>query len=301
MSLLFVLIAACFAASSNYFWRRGLDQGASPRGFLVMQFGVSALVNAVLAGGSLFSHAYLLEGAWAIELLAVIAGVVLFVMLYSTGKALTVGPAGITFAALNSATVLPGVMLGLILGSAFGFPLTALQITGLSLVVGGLCWSARGDRANLQWIAPAVTAFLAHGLFIVMMQWQALLQRVDLPSHPLLFAQAPSLAGPLFGVILFLVATALQLLIFISRDRRALNVVELREGLLGGACNAGGFLCLQEAVRVSGPSEATLLFPLFAVGIIALTNLWSQLLYNERVVWPATALSAAGIFVGRLG
>jgi len=301
MSLLFVLLAACCAASSNFFWRRGLDQGASPRGFLVMQFGVSALVNAVIASGALFSQAYLLQGAWSVELLGLIGGVVLFVMLYSTGQALSVGPAGITFAALNSATVLPGLLMGLVLGAAFGYPLTFLQLAGLALVVGGLFWSARGDRASSRWIAPAVTAFISHGVLIVMMQWQALLQRVDLPSHPLLFAQAPQSAGPIFGLILFLVATALQLSMFIARDRRALNQVELREGFLGGACNAGGFLFIQEAVRVSGPGEATLLFPLFAVGIIALTNLWSQILYNERVVWPATALSAAGIFVGRLG
>src|SRR5690606_34074634 len=73
-----------------------------------------------------------------------IAGLVLSVMLFALGKAVEQGPPGFTFAILNSATVMPGLIMALVFGAALGFVYNIWHAIGSVIVLGGLFWGAKG-------------------------------------------------------------------------------------------------------------------------------------------------------------
>jgi hypothetical protein len=296
MGLFAVSIAAIFAAASNYCMRRTLDAGGTPRGFLLMQFGVSLLLNLVLCSCPLCAIA----AGWEGLILGAGAGLLVFSMMLATGIALARGPAGLTFASLNAATVVPGPALAMLFGLPFGFGFQWPQALGLGLVLVGLFWAARHERAARMWLAPISAAFLFHAALLCYMQWRCLLTRSDLPSHFLLpFSVDPSVET-LFLPGMFLAAFVAQAMSFFSAERRAPVRGEWLFGVLGGVANGAGAYCLVQAVSLATSTESSMIFPLFAVGIIAFTNLWSQWLYQEKVSWTATAVCAAGILVGTM-
>ena len=43
-----------------------------------------------------------------------------------------------------------------------------------------------------------------------------------------------------------------------------------------------------------------MIFPIFAVTIILLCNLWGQKLYKEKVNWMASGLCVVGLLIGTL-
>ncbi len=88
-------------------------------------------------------------------LLGVVAGLILSVMLFAMGRAVEKGPPGLTFAILNSATVMPGLLMALSFGAALGFIYTGWHAMGSLLVIGGLFWAARGlqeMKEMKQWL-----------------------------------------------------------------------------------------------------------------------------------------------------
>jgi drug/metabolite transporter (DMT)-like permease len=294
IGLLVVSVAAVFAAISNYCMRRTLDAGGTTRGFLLLQFAVSLILNWALCSCP-FSH---LGSGLAMLAIGAGAGLLVFGMLLFTGFALARGPAGLTFASLNAATIVPGPMLALAFGVPFGFGFTWPQGLGLGLVLLGLFWAARHEKASKSWWIPASVAFSLHALLLGYMQWRCLLWRHDLPTHSLLPFRLDCSCEPWFLPGMFLAAFAAQAITFIAMERRWPVKGEWIFGILGGAANGAGAYCLVQAVSLVGAQEASMLFPLFAVGIIAFTNLWSQWLYKERVSWIATLICATGIFIG---
>ena len=54
------------------------------------------------------------------------------------------------------------------------------------------------------------------------------------------------------------------------------------------------------ATEASTPVEHAIIYPLFAVTIIILCNIWGQWLYKEQVNWKANALCVFGILIGSI-
>jgi hypothetical protein len=292
-----ILLAAAFAAASNYCMRRTLDAGGSPRGFLLMQFGVSLLLNLALCSCPLSDMAQ----SWPMLAIGLGAGLLVFGMMFATGIALARGPAGLTFAGLNAATVVPGPAMALLFGLPFGFAFGWAQAAGLALVLLGLFWSARHERATRLWWVPATAAFSLHALLLCYMQWKCLLSQPSAWGHALVPFQLPAQMDTWFLPGMFIGAFLAQALTFVITERRLPVMGEWIFGLVGGAANGAGAYCLVWAVSLVTGQAANMLFPLFAVGIIGLTNLWSQVLYKEQVCWTATALASGGILLGTAG
>jgi len=52
------------------------------------------------------------------------------------------------------------------------------------------------------------------------------------------------------------------------------------------------------STELASPLEGAVIFPIFSVTTIALSNLWSQRLYQEKVNWTACQFCIAGLIVG---
>jgi hypothetical protein len=95
--------------------RRSIDSGGTTKGFLMIQlfivFLVAILLNPVRSGDYHWSNC--MAG------FSIAGGVVLALMMASLGRALETGPPGLTFAALNSSTVMPSILMVLLFGAAF--------------------------------------------------------------------------------------------------------------------------------------------------------------------------------------
>ena len=294
MAILIVLLAAVFAAISNFFMRRTLDGGGTPQGFLLLQFGTSLILNLAVCPQAIQD----IGRAGPVLGIGAVAGLCVFGMMCATGRALASGPPGLTFAALNAATVLPGPVMAILFGMAFGFDLTTAQMVGLFLVLLGLFWAARHERAPWRWVVPSGVALLLHATLMVIMQWRCLLMRADLPAHHLLPIRLDTSMEGWFLPGMFLAAFVAQILFFGVTERRWPRTAEWINGLAGGAANGAGAWCLVQGIVAATGPEHVMIFPLFAIAIIAFTNGWSRWLYREKVSWGATALCGLGILVG---
>ena len=171
MAIVLMLIAALFIAGSNLFLRKSIDGGGSFRAYLMIQlfivFLVMVLLNPVRTGsmsGALHGRLWpygrdFCRGADGLH-----------------WKILEKGPPGLTFAAVNSATVMPTVVMVLLFGAAFGYHYTAWNGMGSLLVVAALVWAGWGfpSEKKHQWMMFATAAFLMHVGFCAFLQWRAL-------------------------------------------------------------------------------------------------------------------------------
>jgi hypothetical protein len=87
--------------------------------------------------------------------------------LFALGRAVEKGPPGFTFAVLNSATVMPGLIMALIFGAELGFAYNIWHAMGSAIVLAGLFWGARGMQGIKEmksWLLFAVFMFSFHVL-----------------------------------------------------------------------------------------------------------------------------------------
>ncbi|MBS0622170.1 MAG: hypothetical protein JSR80_04340 [Verrucomicrobia bacterium] len=299
MALLMMLMAAGLVSVANFFMRRSIDAGGSTRAYLVVQlffsFAISIFLSPVRTG----------EYGWSASsaIVGVIAGLFLGTMLLTLGRSLERGPPGLTFAALNSATVMPALVMFLIFGSLYGYPYAPWNGIGSGLVVAGLFWAgwqvdSRYDK--LHWVVFIFTAFCCHVGLLAVLQWRALMLKIGLPASSLLPFDLTLETGQWFNPVLFFVATLIQLISYWRKERRWPKGAEVLYGLFGGLGNAGGTFFLVTAPTLATPWENAMLFPLFAVSIILICNVWGQILYKEKVNWLANALCVIGLLVGTI-
>ena len=103
MAIIYMLISGFLAASSNFCMRRSMDFKGSCRAFYIFQLGFTCVVTLFLYP----MRAESLEINYPIIFLGVLTGVFLGFMKLMINKALQKGPPGLTFAAVNSASVMP--------------------------------------------------------------------------------------------------------------------------------------------------------------------------------------------------
>jgi multidrug transporter EmrE-like cation transporter len=281
-----------FVAFSNLFMRKSIDTGGTTKAFLVFQMGFALLLSLLM--GPIRTGQYAIN--LPIVLLGMTAGVILALMLYCLGRAIEQGPAGFTFSILNGATVMPGLIMAMVFGVTYGFIYNGWHALGSVLVIGGLYWAGRGAQ-NMQdkkkWILLSASMFALHVLILCLFQWRALLFKVD---HPMFTANEAQ--SEWFMPFLYLAALSIQLALYLKSERRMPQVKEAVYGMFGGGAQMLCTFFLLWATQVASPVENAVIYPVFSVAGIVLSNLWSQRLYQEQVNWRACQLCAFGLIVG---
>ena len=299
MGIQLMIIASLFVAASNFCMRRSIDSGGSSKAFLMIQLSlvclVAVLLNPVRTGDYAWSNCMLYFG--------LAGGVILAMMMICLGKSLESGPPGLTFAALNSSTVMPMILMVFLFGSAFGYVYTLFNGLGSLLVVAGLFWAGWGARSSekkMRWAAFVVGAFVLHTLFLIIMQWRALF--IHFPGENGLFLNfdVADATSQWFMPAVFFAAALIQIIVYCATQKRLPNRYETAYGILGGITNGVGTFFMIWSTEVSTPVEHAMIFPIFSVVIILFCNLWGQWLYKEKVNWLANGLCVLGILVGTL-
>ncbi len=293
MGLMAVLLSACFCAASNLFMRRSIDAGGTTRAYLMIQMSIAFLIALLI--GPITEGAYALNAP--IALLGLFSGLVLAVMLIFLGKALENGPPGLTFSILCGATVMPGVVMAVF----FGFLYTAWHAIGSMLVLAGLYWAGRGMQGlqnRKMWILFSVAMFSLHVLLLVIFQWRAMLLNAPHPEELASFFTAETIRSQWFMPMLYLGAALVQIGVYVQNESRKPYAKEWTNGIGGGISNSLCTFFLIKGTELASGLENAIIFPLYSIATIVLSNLWSQRLYQEKVNWRAAQICALGLFVG---
>lgn len=298
-SFLLASLGALSASFSSLAIRKTIEYKGEVGGYLAFYFFISflsaACANLWIMPHSLFSPVMAFVGAGT--------GVLVIALMATLGLALKTGPTGLTFAFQNSGSVFSPLLMTFAFGASFGFPLSLANSIGMGLVVAGLFWATRGGDNRIQskqWIFFALATFTCQALILSIYQWRCLLIATHLSDHFLVPFRCQTEEEIWFMPAMFFCAFILQALYFGIRERRFCRPSELIGGAIGGIANTTSTLLLLFATKVATPTENAMLFPLFAVLIIFLCNLYGKFLYQEKVNWAANALLAIGIFVGTL-
>jgi drug/metabolite transporter (DMT)-like permease len=299
MGIQLMILAALFVAVSNFCMRRSIDSGGSSKAFLMIQltlvFFVAVLLNPVRTGNYSWSSCMVLFG--------LAGGLILAGMMICLGKALEKGPPGLTFAALNSSTVMPMILMVLLFGAPFNYIYTLSNGLGSLLVVCGLFWAGWGllrSEKMMQWASLITAAFWLHVVFLIFMQWRALF--INFPGENGLFLSfdVDDALSQWFMPAVFFAAALVQIVVYCATQKRLPNRPEVMYGVLGGITNGIGTFFMICSTEASTPLEHAMIFPIFAVTMIILCNLWGQWLYKEKVNWLANGLCVAGVIIGTL-
>ncbi len=297
MAILWVFVAAAFVALSNLSMRKSVDAGGSAKAFLVFQMTVAFLVAILLNPVRTGNYAV----NWPIAGLGIGAGVIFALMLYALGRAVEKGPPGITFSILNAATVMPGILMALAFGAAYGFVYNAWHGLGSLLVIAGLFWAGKGLQGMQEkrtWLFFSAMMFGLHVLLLGLLQWRALLLNLPNPEELASFFTSEQIKSEWFMPFMYLVSAIVQLVIYLRTERRVPKAIEAFHGVCGGAANSLCTFFLIWATEAATPLENAVIFPVFSVVGIILSNLWGQKLYQEQVNWRACQLCAFGLIVG---
>ncbi len=297
MGILFALLAGIFASSSNYCLRRSIDAGGSSRAYLVVQLSFSFLVMILL--NPLRMHDF----GWSnqVATLGLFGGLILGVFMWGLGKCLEKGPPGLTLAIVNTSSIMPALVLVLLFGVSYGHGYTLWNGLGSVLVAIGIFWAGWTSVKNEKWKSWTLfstMAFIIHTLFLVYLSWWAMVLSTDLPLSRLLPFHIETAHVHWFMPSIFFMAALFQWGVYLKQERRMPKSSELLYGLLGGVTNGTCSFFLIKAPQVATAWQNAMLFPIFSVSIILFCNIWSQLIYREKVNWRANTLCIAGLIIG---
>jgi drug/metabolite transporter (DMT)-like permease len=297
MGIVLILVASCFASLSNFSMRRSIDSGGTTKAFLAVQLSIAALIALFL--GPIRTGDYSLN--IPVVVLGLFCGLILGIMVLSLGRALEKGPPGLTFATLNASTVMPAIVMTAFFGAAFGYIYTPWHAAGSLLVLAGLFWAGKGlkdlvDRRS--WLIFSALTFFLHILFLVLMQWRALILNWPRPEEIGTTFSSSEISSPWFMFFIYLAAAFLQIGIYFFTERRLPKKEECFYGVFGGIGNSLSTFFLIWATEAANSSQNAVLFPIFSISIIIICNVWGQRLYQEQVNWKACQLCLFGLFVG---
>jgi drug/metabolite transporter (DMT)-like permease len=299
MGILLALIAGMFAPLTNLTIRKSIDVGGNAKAYFVFQMFTSFLL-AILLGP-------VRTGNFSIHLpvagLGILAGLILSVMLFSLGRAVEKGPPGLTFAILSSATVMPGLLMAISFGAGLGFIYNTWHGIGSALVIMGLFWAGKGLQGMKEmkkWLFFAAAMFAFHMFLLSLFQWRAMLMKLPNPEELVSFFTAVEIKSEWFMPFMFLTSGIVQLIIFFRSEWQKPKVGEVFYGVLGGVFNQLCTFFIVGATVKASALENAIIFPIYSVTGMILTNLWGQKLYQEQVNWRACQLCAFGLIVGTI-
>lgn len=299
MGIVFVLVASCFTSLSNYCMRRSIDSGGTSKAYLMIQLTFATIVAVLI--GPVRTQEFSCNSSIAI--LGLGAGVVFGIMFLALGRALEKGPPGLTFAILNSSTVMPAIVMATLFGAAFGYIYTPLHAIGSLLVLAGLFWAGKGLEGlkdKRSWLLFATLTFSCHLLFLVVMQWRALVLNWPHPEELKSFFTSQEMASQWFMPLIYFAAALLLTIVYLSTEKRVPKISETFYGFIGGASNSISTFFLIWATETANSLENIVIFPIFSVAIIVICNYWGQKLYQEQVNWKAAQVCAFGLLVGTI-
>jgi hypothetical protein len=295
MTFLILMVAACSGALFHYALRKSLDGGGRANAFLFLQvFFAFVIVTAINVTPGNFRN--LDMGTLN---MGIAEGALYVAMMWVLGIAFQKGPPGLTVATMNSAAVIPAIIMAIIFGASFGHGYTFFNGVGSFLVVLGLFLAARSNMTEWkvkEWAFFASFAFIGHSIYLSIMQWRALLLSYD--EIPFLsFSISPD-AAHWFQSLIFLSAFVIQAVIYYVNDRRKFTRHEVIWSIIGGFSNGLCTWGLVQASEIATDGEKGMIFPIAGVTSIFLCNVWGKLLYKEKVNWVAISICLVGIFVG---
>src|SRR5689334_1765524 len=98
--------------------------------------------------------------------------------------------------------------------------------------------------------------------------------------------------------MMYVGAVVIQLAIFLKTEARWPKNKEWLYGFAGGIANGLCTFFLLYGTNVATGLENAIIFPVYSIGTIVFSNLWSQRLYGESVNWRACQVCALGILLG---
>ncbi len=297
MGIFFAALAAILASISNFALRRSIDAGGSSKAYLVTQLTFSFVIMILL--NPVRTDNYVWDGTTV--QMGLLGGLILGALMWGLGKTLEKGPPGLTFAILNTSSVMPAILMALLFGAAFHHPYTLFNGIGSLLVVLGLFWAGWTTEKNpnkTTWILFALFIFAIHTLFLVFLQWWAMVLKTDLPPSSLIPFQLDASRTAWFMPAIFFVGALFQWIVYFASHHRMPKGKEILFGILGGFANGACTFFLILAPQKAAPWENAMIFPVFSVGIILICNGWAQLLYKEKVNWWANAVCTLGLVIG---
>lgn len=291
------MTASFLTAVGNYFSRRSVgmtDQGGDP--FIVYRQMASCAIG--------FLIGYFIHGTlgWDPKMfsLGIFAGIILGCLGWISGRALRYGPPGLNYSILNSACIVPPLILAFLFGESFGHTYSIVNGLGAMLVVGGIIYaSANVKKAeiNPKWYFWAGISFIVHAFLLSFFQWRALVLKEDLPETALIPFHCDACLADIFTPAMFLAACAIQFFLPLGFQRvnvpyKAIALWGWVGGLITGAA---GFFTMLATEAATEHWEKAIVFPLFCVSVILFCNIWGRFLYKEEVNWKANAVSLLGI------
>lgn len=297
MGIQLILISSLCIAISNLCMRRSIDGGGTTKAFLMVQLFLGMLT--MILAGPVRTGDYSIHSGMLIFGLA--CGTVFAGMMSSLGKALENGPPGLTFAILNSSTVMPILLMVILFGGAFGFDYTSWNGIGSVLVIAGLFWAGWETMRSgnmKKWMLFAAGAFAFHCILLVLMQWRALMINFPQSEGVGVNWTAAEAGNEWFSPMIFLIATLIQAVAFFKTEKRMPTGHEVKYGICGGIAQGVGTYFLLWSTEKAQSYEQAMIFPVYAVAIILGCNIWGQWLYKEKVNWKANAFCIFGILIG---
>lgn len=295
MGIILICIAAAFAATSNFFMRRSIDAGGTTKAFLMILFLIACVVS-ILLNPVRTSH---YEWNSFMVQFGLFSGLLFGLFMFFLGKALENGPPGLTFAILNASTILPAIFMSLLFIS-FGYTYTYFHAIGSFFVLLGLFWAGwqlTGIQNKIRWSIFILSSFALHALYLVLMQWRALL--IQFPNAEETFSVSATHAQcQWFLPATFFAAAVFQICNFFLSEKRLPFKKEYIYGSLGGVANSLATFFLIWSTEVANTIESAMLFPIFSVMIIVLCNIWGSKIYDEKVNWKACQICIAGLLIG---
>lgn len=297
MGIIFAILAAVLASTSNLFLRKSIDAGGSSKANLVVQLTFSFILmiflNPVKSGDYGWNTPAVVTG--------LVGGILFGLLMWGLGRTLEKGPPGLSFAVLNTSSVMPAIVLAVFFGAQFGHPYTIANGIGSLLVVCGLFWAGWTSEHNPNkavWIFYAAFIFAIHTLFLFFLQWWAMVLKPDLPISNLLPFKLSQAHIQWFMPAIFFAGALFQWTVFLVKRHKFPKKMELVYGFGSGISNGLCTYFLILAPQVAVAWESAMIFPIFSVGIIIICNAWAQFLYGEQVNWWANLVCLTGLIVG---
>lgn len=300
MNFLFLLIAAGSGALFHLAFRKSLDGGGRGNAFLFLQslFSTPLLaLLAVLQTGHLSCDS-------ATFGLGMLEGAIYVGMMWLMARAFQQGPSGLTVATLNSAAVMPAIIMALLFGSSFGHGYTPFNALGSLLVIVGLFLAARSSQnfrsSKITWLLFALLAFMGHTIYLSLIAWRSLLLKTHTAPLPYFVPELSLQSAPCFPPLIFFSAALLYGLLYFFTDRRPFSRRELLWGGLGALGNTFCTFFLILATEMATGAQKAMVFPIVGVISIFICALWGRLLYQEKIHWQGNALCLTGVTLGSI-
>ena len=295
MALYLMLLSALFASLQNLCMRRSVDTGSSTNLYVPVQLLISCAIAVLL--GPVRNNNYVFDGPTV--LVGLFVGVIFGLFMWGLGQSLKYGSSGLTFAVVNSSSILPAVFMTLLFGGAFNHPYHWYTGLGSLMVVSGIFWSSWTSIScsnKARWALYIGLTIVGFVLFATSLQWRVLLENHGGESRLLPFKLDGAKAEWFMPAIFF--SAMLFQIPALLKNKNAISKDTLFYGLLGGVSNGSSMFFSILATVSAAAWQNALLFPLFSIGVIELSNLWGKYLYKEQLDFAPRAFCILGLVLG---